>query len=72
MLEKKMKAASVNTLMCTIMVLSHLSSVQGPVILHWGPIKLVSKEFMGGKGRGMRKKIDCMHAWHCTKFITYS
>lgn len=57
---KKMKAANVNTLMCTLMALSYPRSVQGPVTLHWGPIKLVSNEFMGKKGRGTRRKIVCV------------
>ena len=46
-LKKKTKVANVNTLMYNITVLSYPRSVQGPVTLHWGPIKLVSKEFMG-------------------------
>lgn len=71
-LKKKTKVANVNTLMYNVTVLSYPRSVQGPVTLHWGPIKLVSKEFMGKNRWGMRKKIDCVHAWHCTRFITSS
>lgn len=41
-----------------------------PSYTAWGPIKLVSNEFMGKKGKYEKEKL--CRAWHCTKFTMYS